>query len=287
MLAFVAHLASANAATLSPGLTVGAYVASLAILWLSAITHDDTSHISLIRCLILISAIVCAMRLSDSLNACAVTFMETALGVIVWTGIIVIALDLATYAEVPFFTIMGAVYLLLTGPAALIYLASLLSPPLDSFLLSGSTDAVIVCLLVFCGLYLLNEQSLDGLFWGAHDGNGESGENGVSHAASGEDEASFPGAPNPPAPSSAVPSGSEAVDAVGRLAAGAQLTAREQEVLSLLAEGRSAPFIAEYLSIERSTAKTHIARIYAKLGVHTRQELISLVLNTKDAENLA
>lgn len=84
-----------------------------------------------------------------------------------------------------------------------------------------------------------------------------------------------------------MPSGSEAVDAVGRLAADAQLTAREQEVLSLLAEGRSAPFVAEYLCIERSTAKTHIARIYAKLGVHTRQELISLVLNAKDAENLA
>ena len=40
-------------------------------------------------------------------------------------------------------------------------------------------------------------------------------------------------------------------------------------------------FIAEYLSIERSTAKTHVARIYAKLGVHTRQELISLVLSAK------
>lgn len=287
MLAFVAHLASANAAALSPEQTAGAYIAALATLWLCAIIHDDTSHISLIRCLVLISTIVCVMRLSGSFNSYAVDFVETALGIIVWTGVIVVALDLATYAETPFSTIMGAVYLLLTGPAALIYLASLLSPSLDSFLLSRSTDAVIVCLLVFCGLYLLNEQSLDGLFWGAHDGNGENGENGGSRAASGEDEASFPGAPNPPAPSFAVPSGSEAVDAVGRLAADAQLTAREQEVLSLLAEGRSAPFVAEYLCIERSTAKTHIARIYAKLGVHTRQELISLVLNAKDAENLA
>ena len=68
---------------------------------------------------------------------------------------------------------------------------------------------------------------------------------------------------------------------IARLAAEAQLTAREHEVLGLLAEGRSAPFIAEYLSIERSTAKTHVARIYAKLGVHTRQELISLVLSAK------
>lgn len=128
VLAFVAHLASANAAPLGPGLTGGAYLAALALLWLSAIAHDDTSHISLIRCLVLISAVVCAMRLSGGFGAEAVAFVETALGIIVWTGIIVVALDLATYAEVPFSTIMGGVYLLLTGPAALIYLMSLAAP---------------------------------------------------------------------------------------------------------------------------------------------------------------
>lgn len=284
LLAFVAHLASANAAVLSPGQAASAYIAALVILWLSAIIHDDTSHISLIRCLVLISAIVCVMRLSGSFNSYAVTFVETALGVIVWTGIIVVALDLATYAEASFFTIMGGVYLLLTGPAALIYLASMLSPSLHTLLFSGPTDAIIVCLLVFCGLYLLNEQSLDGLFWGAHNSNNKSDEDGASRAASEEAAAvSAPSVFNPPSPSFAVPPGNDAVD---RLAADAQLTAREQEVLGLLAEGRSAPFIAEYLSIERSTAKTHVARIYTKLNVHTRQELISLVLNTKDAQNL-
>lgn len=284
LLAFVAHLASANAAVLSPGQAASAYIAALAILWLSAIIHDDTSHISLIRCLVLISAIVCVMRLSGSFNSYAVTFVETALGVIVWTGIIVVALDLATYAKASFFTIMGGVYLLLTGPAALIYLTSMLSPSLYTLLFSGPTDAIIVCLLVFCGLYLLNEQSLDGLFWGAHNSNNESDEDGASRTASEEAAAvSAPSVFNPPSPSFAVPPGN---DTVNRLAADAQLTAREQEVLGLLAEGRSAPFIAEYLSIERSTAKTHVARIYTKLNVHTRQELISLVLNMKDAQNL-
>lgn len=169
VLAFVAHLASANAAPLGPGLTGGAYLAALALLWLSAIAHDDTSHISLIRCLVLISAVVCAMRLSGGFGAEAVAFVETALGIIVWTGIIVVALDLATYAEVPFSTIMGGVYLLLTGPAALIYLMSLAAPSLPTMLSSSLADAAIICLLVFCGLYLLNEQSLDDLFWGAHD----------------------------------------------------------------------------------------------------------------------
>lgn len=283
VLAFVAHLASANAMPLGPGLTGGAYLAALALLWLSAIAHDDTSHISLIRCLVLISAVVCAMRLSGSFGAEAVAFAETALGIIVWTGVIVVALDLATYAEIPFSTIMGGVYLLLTGPAALIYLVSLAAPSLPAMLSSSLADAVIICLLVFCGLYLLNEQSLDDLFWGVHDdAEGTSpNEEGASPATAWEETTPTAIVADSATSPSATPSEQEAADAIARLAAEAQLTAREHEVLGLLAEGRSAPFIAEYLSIERSTAKTHVARIYAKLGVHTRQELISLVLSAK------
>lgn len=285
ILAFVAHLASANAAPLAPKLAGGAYLVALAILWLSAIAHDDTSHISLIRCLIPISATVCAMRLAGSFSVEAVAFVETALGIIVWTGIIIVALDLATYAEVPFSTIMGGVYLLLTSPAALIYLVSLAVPSLTAALSSSLADAAIICLLVFCGLYLLNEQSLDSLFWGAHDDatNKSPNEDSTSPAAVDRESGSvaFRPASAPPVLSSATSSERETVDTIAHLAAEAQLTAREQEVLGLLAEGRSAPFIAEYLSIERSTAKTHVARIYAKLGVHTRQELISLVLSAK------
>lgn len=282
VLAFVAHLASANAVPLGPGLTGGAYLAALVLLWLSAIAHDDTSHISLIRCLVLISAVVCAMRLSGNFGTEAVAFVETALGIIVWTGVIVVALDLATYAEVPFSTIMGGVYLLLTGPAALIYLVSLATPSLPAMPSSSLADAAIICLLVFCGLYLLNEQSLDDLFWGAHDAEGTSrNEDDASPAAAREEATPTPLAPDSAASPSATPSEQEAADTITRLAAEAQLTAREHEVFGLLAEGRSAPFIAEYLSIERSTAKTHVARIYAKLGVHTRQELISLVLSAK------
>ena len=214
------------------------------------------------------------MRLSGGFGAEAVAFVETALGIIVWTGIIVVALDLATYAEVPFSTIMGGVYLLLTGPAALIYLMSLAAPSLPTMLSSSLADAAIICLLVFCGLYLLNEQSLDDLFWGAHDAEGTNrNEDDASPATAREEAAPTPLAPDSTTSPSAASSEQEAADTIARLAAEAQLTAR--------AEGRSAPFIAEYLSIERSTAKTHVARIYAKLGVHTRQELISLVLSAK------
>ena len=62
-----------------------------------------------------------------------------------------------------------------------------------------------------------------------------------------------------------------------RLAARAGLTERELEVLRLLARGRNARFIQEELAISYSTTKTHVSRIYRKLGVHAHQELIDVV----------
>lgn len=56
-----------------------------------------------------------------------------------------------------------------------------------------------------------------------------------------------------------------------------RLTPRETEVFSLLARGRSIPYIRDELVISRETAATHTKHIYAKLDVHSRQELIDLV----------
>ena len=55
------------------------------------------------------------------------------------------------------------------------------------------------------------------------------------------------------------------------------LTARETEVLELVAAGRSLPYVQEALHIAPSTAATHINHIYQKLDIHNRQELLDLV----------
>lgn len=62
--------------------------------------------------------------------------------------------------------------------------------------------------------------------------------------------------------------------AVPAAAAGAPvaLTARELEVLRLLAQGRSGPEIAAQLGISRATVQRHLANLYAKLGVRSRVE---------------
>ncbi len=55
------------------------------------------------------------------------------------------------------------------------------------------------------------------------------------------------------------------------------LTPREQELLELLGRGRNNQYIQDELTLTRNTVKTYIKRIYAKLGVHSQQELIDLV----------
>ena len=56
------------------------------------------------------------------------------------------------------------------------------------------------------------------------------------------------------------------------------LTAREREVLNLLARGRSNRDIAEELFITPKTVKNHLSRVYEKLEVHSRAEAIALWL---------
>lgn len=52
---------------------------------------------------------------------------------------------------------------------------------------------------------------------------------------------------------------------------------REEEVFGLVSRGYTARRIAETLYVSESTVQTHIRRIYAKMGVHSKQELIEVL----------
>jgi DNA-binding NarL/FixJ family response regulator len=58
----------------------------------------------------------------------------------------------------------------------------------------------------------------------------------------------------------------------GSNAAGPQLTAREREVLQLLAEGKSNRDIARLLTVSEKTVKTHVSSVLMKLGVSDRTQ---------------
>lgn len=73
------------------------------------------------------------------------------------------------------------------------------------------------------------------------------------------------------------PDGADKEQRIRVLAETYHLSTREAEVLTLLAHGRSAPYIRDELTISLNTVSSHIKHIYGKMGVHSRQELIDLV----------
>ena len=56
------------------------------------------------------------------------------------------------------------------------------------------------------------------------------------------------------------------------------LTARESQVLLLIAQGRSQTYIASDLALAESTIKSHVRHIYQKCGVSKKQDLITKLL---------
>ena len=59
---------------------------------------------------------------------------------------------------------------------------------------------------------------------------------------------------------------------------GPQLSPREKEVLALLAEGLGVAQIARQLYISESTTKTHISKLYEKLGAGNRAQALMTAL---------
>ncbi|EME99449.1 two-component system response regulator [Streptomyces mobaraensis NBRC 13819 = DSM 40847] len=85
--------------------------------------------------------------------------------------------------------------------------------------------------------------------------------------------ADFAGTPGPPAPE---PDAEPAADSSPI----AGITDREREVLALVGQGLSNTEIAERLVISAATAKTHVARLFAKLGARDRVHLAITAFET-------
>ena len=63
----------------------------------------------------------------------------------------------------------------------------------------------------------------------------------------------------------------------------AQLTAREREVLALVAQGKTNAEIAELLWLAPSTVRKHLENVYAKLGVSTRTAAVARFFGLSEA----
>ena len=56
------------------------------------------------------------------------------------------------------------------------------------------------------------------------------------------------------------------------------LTARERDVLRLIAQGQTTASVAAHFGLSRSTVSTHIEHMFAKLGTRTRAGLVARAL---------
>ena len=128
---------------------------------------------------------------------------------------------------------------------------------------------VVVCVYVFAML-LIPQRSYDAAPPCAPArGAAEEGRDGVAHALDGQPVSGDP----------ALAAGDALADACARLAARYQLSAREAQVCELVARGRSQAYIRDALFLSKNSVATYVRRLYAKLDVHSKQELIDLAEN--------
>ena len=159
----------------------------------------------------------------------------------------------------------------------------------------------MVFALLVVSMLVFNDRLIGSVLRGADRGSdqgadgprGEVGaEGGADFAAAAEGTAAFADAPDAGAdaavghrgPDAGEPTEDEAAHRTGaftkrclRVAEAYGLSQRERDVLFLLAKGRTISYIADELSVSFNTAKSHIRHVYVKTGVHTRQELLSLI----------
>ena len=122
----------------------------------------------------------------------------------------------------------------------------------------------------------------------ARDASGAAAREEAAEAGRGEaDGTRCGGPPDGAACSGADPAGTDLVpdeseeDPIERrcraLARRYALSPRETDVLVAFAHGRNVAYLAESLVLSANTIRSHSKTLYAKLGVHSKQELIDLV----------
>lgn len=168
--------------------------------------------------------------------------------------------DLASYTSTNKLKLFGCYYLIVRACS----LAGLLLGTADAYVFpvdaSFSVFGIALSILaIVAAVWLMTESTLNGFFWGnTLQGMGDRSASG-GEAGNAGDLMSLV---------------ELRVNSIVLLYG---LSQRERDVLNLMAIGRSSTFIAEELFLSSNTVRKHIAHIYDKCGVHSKQELLTLV----------
>lgn len=101
---------------------------------------------------------------------------------------------------------------------------------------------------------------------------------GGARPAARPDDAAAPVPASPAGAASGAPFGADPIaGACAALVRRHGLSSREAEVLDLLARGNTRVSIADKLCISENTVRVHVKNIYAKLYIHSKQQLIDMV----------
>lgn len=140
-------------------------------------------------------------------------------------------------------------------------LGALVGTTANGLIAQGSPEVASYVVIAFAVLYVGY-----GLFW--------------MRSYSFHDEIATVEEPLPAGTSQGVPPAGEEHSLEERCHALAQLhglTPREEETFAMLARGRNREYIENALQVSRNTVKAHVKHVYAKLGIHSHQELLDLV----------
>lgn len=220
------------------------------------------------------------MEVGSTLITVANTF---ALGVM-WFS----SYDIARNSSIPSYVALGAVWVAHLLPREVGRVAILLVGPHDE---SPMILAVAMVVALAVSITLLVNDSIPRtrpFFAELRGGRGRTGDEGARGRAGG---AAVGGAATGGAASDRMRGEGEGgiggVDLDRALGAAARLyplTQRELDIARLLAQGRSKSVIGEKLGLSESTVRTHGRHLYAKLDVHSRQQLIDLLEELAEAD---
>lgn len=260
------------------GSTVGLVIMGTIVALIPGFTHKKPSEMPGIRATLLIMA---AGFLATTLTSASFFFAYGVFGAafqcfraLVW----MYSADVAERAQVPAFSVFGATQ----GCAALavvlgVPIASSLNHAVSLGVAQWSAIASIAMFLIFTtAVILVNPKNLE-TAWGL-----VLPEKSTLRVA---DNTKTCSAHDAKTCDASAARGQNEEAALASLMETYGLTAREYEVALLLARGRSLPFIQEELHIAQGTAQTHLAHIYRKLDVHSRQEFLDIVESYKNSRS--